>query len=131
MATRDQQRAALAYKHVSAYVGDDDNVKKRAKKYATIVHKLPALLQTSGLCQALHFVASRTDTEQRSYIDHLAEQLSRVDPGIKAREDLLKKAREANLDGYLRLTDEAMACAAWYRRLVQSLLKIEMGEGDD
>ncbi len=128
MATRDQQRAALAYKHVSPYQNQE---KPKKKKYGSMVHSLPALLQTAGLCQALHFVRSRKDDDQKKLVEHLAEHLHRVNPSIKTGDDLLKRAREADLDEYLQLTDEAMACAAWYRRLVQGVLGIEPGDSDD
>lgn len=134
MATRDQERAALAYEHVSAYLTKD---KKRQKKYASIVHALPSLLQSAGLCQALYFADSRGDEDQRAIIDHLAVQLARVSPTLggkptlkKSGDALLERARKAELTEYLALTDEAMACAAWYRRLVQGVLKIEAADKD-
>lgn len=130
MAMRDQERAALAYKHVDAYARGGDGPKK---KYATIVHKMPSLLQSAGLCQALHFAKSRPDEDQRRYVDHLAEQLSRCIGGKTplSGDQLLERVRRASLGEYLQLTDEAMACAAWYRRLVQGVLKIDAAEGDD
>jgi CRISPR-associated protein Cmr5 len=126
MATRDQERAALAYDHVSAYL-----LKDEAKKYATIVHKMPSLLQSAGLCQAMHFASSRKDKDQQRIVDHLARQLHRVNPAIIDDKTLLERCRKASLAEYLQLTDEAMACAAWYRRLVQGVLKIEASEADD
>jgi len=132
MATRDQARAALAYEHVSAYAYTEHEPEKKAKakKYATIVHALPALLHTAGLCQALHFAHSRKDEDQKEIVAHLADQLSRVNPAILKgdAQALLKRAREAPLAEYLQLTDEAMACAAWYRRIVQGVLKIEAAD---
>jgi CRISPR type III-B/RAMP module-associated protein Cmr5 len=123
MATRDQDRAAKAYEHVSTFTGESDAV--RAKKYGSMVHKLPSLLQSAGLCQALHFVQSRGNEEQKKLVEHLAEQLRRVSPSINTGADLLARARQAPLGEYLALTDEAMACAAWYRRLVQGVLKVD------
>lgn len=127
MATRDQDRAALAYAHVEPFLRRDEGEKK---KYATIVHKLPALLQSAGLCQTLHFAQSRPSDAQKEILDHLAAQLHRVNPAIKNRDQLLDRARSADLAQYLQLTDEAMACAAWYRRLVQGVLKIEASDAD-
>lgn len=127
MATLDQRRAELAFKHVSELVGDAKSA--QAKKYATMVHKLPALLASAGLCQALHFVGSRTD-DQRVLVDHLAKQLERTDPEITSAAKLLERARVADLGSYLRLTDEAIACAAWYRRMVQAVLRMEAADAD-
>ncbi len=133
MASRDQQRAARAYEDVSRYLNKDEASRK---KYATMVYKLPSLLQTAGLCQTLHFAAGRSggkDGDSRAVVEHLAGQLHRVNGVITNADSLLERARRAELAEYLALTDEAMACAAWYRRLVQGVLKIDpsdAGEGD-
>jgi CRISPR-associated protein Cmr5 len=119
----------MAFDHVSTFAGE--NNKARAKKYGTMVHKLPALLQTAGLCQALHFIQARGDQEQRLLVGHLATQLNRVNREIQDPDTLLRRARRAELEEYLQLTDEAMACAAWYRRMVQGILKIEASDGED
>jgi CRISPR-associated protein Cmr5 len=126
MPTRDQERAALAFDHVNQFSGE--NNKAAAKKYGTMIHKLPALLQTAGLCQTLHFIQSRGDEHQKKILDHLATQLRRVNGTIQNVASLLERARRADLPEYLQLTDEAMACAAWYRRMVQGILKVEAGE---
>lgn len=126
MATLDQRRAALAFEHVSEFVGDAKQ--GDAKKYASMVHKLPALLASAGLCQALYFVESRSDERrehQRKLVDHLAKQLERIDPQITSTAKLLERTRGADLASYLRLTQETIACAAWYRRMVQAVLKLE------
>jgi CRISPR-associated protein Cmr5 len=128
MATLDQQRAALAFTQVSEFEGETK--KAQAKKYASLVHKLPALLASAGLCQALHFVASRNDENQRKLVGHLAEQLERTDPQVTSADQLLARIRSADLASYLRLTDEAIACAAWYRRMVQAVLKMEATDAD-
>lgn len=128
MPTRDQERAALAFDHVNQFTGE--NNKAQAKKYGTMIHKLPALLQTAGLCQALHFIKSRKDDAQDQILIHFAVQLRRVNDTIRSADSLLERARRADLPEYLQLTDEAMACAAWYRRMVQGVLKVEAGEDD-
>jgi len=131
MATLDQRRAALAFDHVSELAGDAKQAD--AKKYASMVHKLPALLVSAGLCQALHFVESRSDEKrvhQRKLVDHLAKQLQRTDPKITSATKLLEQARDADLASYLRLTEETIACAAWYRRMVQAVLKMEATDAD-
>ncbi|MCS6900515.1 MAG: type III-B CRISPR module-associated protein Cmr5 [Myxococcales bacterium] len=128
MPSRDQERAALAFDHVSQFTGE--NNKAKAKKYGTMIHKLPALLQTAGLCQTMHFIQSRGDEDQKKILEHLAVQLRRVNHAIQNADSLLARVRQAELPEYLQLTDEAMACAAWYRRMVQGVLKVEAGEED-
>lgn len=133
METLEQRRAALAFTHVSELAGGDDATKKAAKKYASIVHTLPALLASAGLCQALYFVATRDTNEnapQKKFLEHLAVQLKRIDPRITSAEKLLEQVRDAKLAAYLRLTEETVACAAWYRRMVQSVLRVEAADAD-
>jgi CRISPR-associated protein Cmr5 len=127
MATLDQQRAMLAFDHVSQVSRLDEG---RRKKYASMVHAMPTLLRSAGLSQALHFVASRSDENQRELLAHFAAQLRRVDGTIVGTAELLDRVRGANLSLYLRLTNEALACATWYRRFVQGMLKIEAGDSN-
>lgn len=129
MQSRDQARALLAHKHVLAVKDWDDE--KRRKKYGSMVHRLPALIRSAGLSQALHFVHSRKPPEQKLVLGHLQEQLRTIDPSIKGPDDLLKAVRGAQLPQYLSFTREALACVDWYRRLVQGELGVEAGERDD
>jgi len=128
MATLEQQRALLAHHHVEKISNESSDEDK--KKYASIVHSMPALLRAAGLSQAFHFVATRKNEAQRTLLDHFAEQLGRIDDTITDAESLLKIVRNADLGRYLRLSQEAILCADWYRRFVQGILKIEAGEAD-
>ena len=128
MATLDQERARIAFDHITVVKAWDDKTKK--DRYASIVHAMPALLRSAGLSQALHFVRSRRGHEQQLFLEHLAKQLERVDAGIDGSEALLAKVRGADLSAYLRLTHEALACVVWYRRFVQGELGIDAGEVD-
>lgn len=124
MASLDRKRAEGAFKDVSEVPS------AQHKKYATLVHKLPALISSAGLCQALHFLQSRNEPAGRLFLDHLARQLRRVDPGIHDANALLDRSRKAETLAYLHLSREALACAAWYRRMVQGVLKIEHADAD-
>ncbi|MBI2566865.1 MAG: type III-B CRISPR module-associated protein Cmr5 [Candidatus Schekmanbacteria bacterium] len=129
MAMLDQERARLAFAHVQEVKNGNNEAGRR--KYATMVHAMPALLRSAGLSQALHFVASRKDQNQLKLLEHLARQLARVDARIEDPATLLEAVRGAELRRYLHLTQEALACVTWYRRFVQGELKIEAGESDD
>jgi CRISPR-associated protein Cmr5 len=126
--TLDQERAKLAFAHVTTVKGWPEEA--RRKKYASIVHGMPALLRSAGLSQALHFVRSRKQPDQRLFLEHLAAQLERIDQGIRSADVLLERVREADLTGYLRLTQEALASVNWYRRFVQGELGIQAGDDD-
>lgn len=123
--TKEQERAALAYQHVSA-------LKEGEKKvYGTLALKLPALLRSSGLCQTVHFIKSRNDKATQAahtFLGHLGEQLKRVDPEISDMETLCERSRKAQFATYLWLSREALAVATWYARLAKSELKVESGE---
>ncbi len=132
MATLDQERAKLAFDHITDVKSWDQATKEkpRQEKYGSIVYAMPALLRSAGLSQALHFVRSRKDPDQQLFLIHLAKQFKRIDAGIDGKETLLAKVREADLATYLRLTHEALACVVWYRRFVQGELTIEAGAVD-
>src|SRR5689334_14036989 len=130
MPSLDQQRAILAHEHIMLVKDWPD---ERRKKYGGMVYRLPALVRSAGLSQALHFVSSRKSkmNDEKLVLEHLAIQLRHVDSGITDGKKLLEAVRKATLPKYLTLTREALACVDWYRRLVQSELGIEPGERDD
>lgn len=117
----DQARAVLAYQHIEPLLAQ----KAFARKYGAMALKLPILVRTAGLCQALHFVQSRNDPSCTRFLDHLAKQLARVDPTIEDAASLCEYVRTADLKVYLHLTREATATLQWYARLAQSVLKVE------
>jgi CRISPR type III-B/RAMP module-associated protein Cmr5 len=132
MATRDQQRATLAWQHIETVKGLQ---RANQKRYGTVVHGLPALIRNAGLSQALHFVFSRNDNEAQRVLGHLAEQLAAIDPAIRnaqvKQDALLKAARESEVGHYLRLTQEALACITWYKRLVKGVLGVDASEDEE
>jgi len=131
MATRDQARAKLAWAHVEGVQGAE---RFNTKRYGAMVHGLPALIRNAGLSQALHFVLSRNNDESKRLLDHLAAQLAATDKGIRdangGRDALLRAAREAEAGRYLRLTQGALACVTWYKRLVTGVLGVDASEDE-
>jgi CRISPR-associated protein Cmr5 len=122
--TLEQQRAAMAFDHLKAVTGEKDR-----KVYGGMALKLPALIRSAGLCQALHFVKSRPSKPALgTLLDHLAKQLTRVDSEITDTDSLCARAREANVAGYVWLTREALATVTWYGRLARSEWGIVPGE---
>lgn len=121
--TLEQQRAALAFQHVSEVPRDDEKVRDL---YGSMAQKLPVLIRTAGLCQALHFVRSRNNKPiLGTLLDHLAAQLQRVDASITDGSKLCERVRTVDLTQYLWLTREALASAEWYSRLSQSELGVD------
>lgn len=113
--TLEQQRAAMAFDHLKAVTE-----KKDQKVYGAMALKLPALIRSAGLCQALHFVKSRNKPPLDHLLDHVALQLQRVDPDIDDRKSLCEQVREAEVAAYVWLTREALASITWYGRLARS-----------
>lgn len=125
--TLEQQRAAMAFDHLKTVTE-----KKDQKVYGAMALKLPALIRGAGLCQALHFVKSRTKKPALgTLLDHLAQQVARVDPAITDMNSLCERARKADVAGYVWLTREALASVTWYGRLARSEWGILPGDEEE
>jgi CRISPR-associated protein Cmr5 len=125
--TLEQQRAAMAFGHLAEVTGERDR-----KNYGGMALKLSALIRSAGLCQALHFVKSRPSKPALgTLLNHLAEQLRRIDPAITDGASLCTHAREADVASYVWLTREALASVSWYGRLARSEWGILPGEDEE
>lgn len=114
MLTRSQRYAAQIFEQVSQVP------EAERQKYGSMAHKLPVLIRTAGLAQALAFVHSRGSDEQKKLLDHIAAVIDEP--------DLLARSRTAELADYMRLTRDVLAALVWYKRFAQSVLGIEAGE---
>ncbi len=117
MQTIDQQYSATVYKQVLEIKKDN-----HYKKYGAMAHKLPILIHTAGLLQALQFANSREDIHRR-LLEHLAITL-----GKKDAKTLLAEASEKNLSHYMLLTRQILAALLWYKRFAQSILEVDVTE---
>ncbi len=119
MRTRSQTYAALIYAQVSGVP------KAEGQKYGTMAFKLPVLVRTAGLAQALAFVESRGSAEQQKLLQHLGAAV-----GVP---NLAERSRNADLGEYMLLTRNVMAALDWYKRYAQSILGVTgdgLTEGD-
>ncbi|MBX3277949.1 MAG: type III-B CRISPR module-associated protein Cmr5 [Acidobacteria bacterium] len=112
MSNRNQRYAARVFEQIEAIPPSS------LDKYEGMAQKLPVLIRTAGLVQALAFVESRDEDEQKLLLDHLAEVI-----GAGSRENLLQRSRTAPLPEYIRLTREALAALHWYKRFAQTFSK--------
>jgi len=117
MQTKDQTYAAKIFMQVSAVAEGD------RKKYGAMAHKLPILIRTAGLAQALAYVEARSETPTKLLLDHLAEVV-----GAGSRQQLLVHSRTASLSEYMRLTRDALAALLWYKRFAQSVLGVDASD---
>ncbi len=128
MQTRDQKLAAAIFKQVK------DEVKPKSKEFAdsygAMAHKLPVLIRTSGLAQALAFVDANAKSDKpkskacQSLLTHLAKIV--CDEQADASK-LLERSRNDELEEYMRLTQQTMAALLWYKRFAQSVLGVTQG----
>lgn len=93
-------------------MGEDER-----RKYGSLAHRLPVLVRTAGLAQALAFVEARGDKTGKELLAHIAE--------VVQEKELLKRSREAELEEYLYLTRKVLDALTWYKRFAQSVLGVE------
>lgn len=117
MQTRSQQLAQTIFEQVSEIEQKGDAYRK---KYGSMAHKLPVLIRTAGLTQALAFVEARGADEHRKLLEHLAAVI-----GAGTREQLLDRSRTLSLTTYRRLTQDALTALLWYKRFAQSVLHVD------
>ena len=112
MHTINQQYAVDAYKKVTAVPKEDRD------KYATMAHKLPILIRTSGLMQAVAFVDAKGKGEPvwQRYLNDVAQTINYRDG--KA---LLTASRCAGISEYILLTHRVSAALLWYKRFAESV----------
>ncbi|HZO72961.1 MAG TPA: type III-B CRISPR module-associated protein Cmr5 [Ktedonobacteraceae bacterium] len=118
MQTLDQQYADIIRRQVLVIAKQSDY-----KKYGAMAHKLPILIHTAGLLQALEFVNSRGEDIQKQILEDLA-----VTIGQQNTVRLLEAVQKANLSAYMRLTRHILGALLWYKRFAQSILGVEAGE---
>lgn len=117
MRTRNQEYAALIFQQVS-------EIEEAAKKkYGSMAHKLPVLIRTAGLAQALEFVNTRSEEPQRRLLKHLAQVINGSMP-----EALLARSRTEPLSEYMHLTHQVLTALLWYKRFAQSILRVEVND---
>lgn len=122
MQTRDQKYAVDILDKVS-------KVSKEKKEYQNIYggmsHKLPILIRTAGLAQALSFVEAKAIKVNalQQFLKDLSETVG--------KQDLARGSRELPLSEYFRLTQQIMAALLWYKRFAQSVLGVDASDRDD
>ena len=128
MQTRDQKYGAAIFKQVGDLKKEADAKGKEGKAYAdsygSMAHKLPMLIRSAGLAQALAFVEARGKSEHHVLLTHLAKIVLMKDDATGA--GLAERSRETGqLIEYMRLTHEVLAALVWYKRFAQSVLNVD------
>lgn len=123
MQTIQQQLAKEAHTLILTVASED------RKKYATMAHKLPILIRSAGLVQALGFVQARGSNPQTLLLDHVAKaiQVHNISDG----DALVEASRNAELEQYIFLTKRVMMALLWYKRFVESEFGISQRDVKD
>ncbi len=117
--TRDQERAQAAYKAITS-------VRNDKKKYGIQCLKLPALIQQCGLCQTTAFFRAKAKNDKNSYFFSLLKDLAHaMNANLNGNQTLDDKVRTADIGEYLHLTREALACAQWFKRYAEAILRVD------
>lgn len=132
MRTRDQRYAISVYRQAQAVKVD---FAKDYRKYGVMCHKLPILIHTAGLAQALAFVESRNKDIYKRFLGDITLTLKESHDGNDSatlpegvQKSIVQQAREAELNDYMRLTWQVMAALVWYKRFAQSILGVDVSE---
>jgi CRISPR/Cas system CMR-associated protein Cmr5 small subunit len=117
--TRQQRwsKAALERVHAVATLGSAE----QKKGYNTLCHKMPALIQRSGLVQAVVFVQSRGGAGV-GFLNDLACVY-----GLADASELRSRSQDSGLEAYMALTRDLLDVSIWFRRFAQ----IELGDPED
>lgn len=119
MQTRDQKYAARAYTDVQARLREYGRNQAAIDQYGGMAHKLPVLIRTAGLAQALAFVA-RSKEPHKHLLEDVERAIDRTDGAT-----LADASRNAELPEYMRLTQEVLAALLWYKRYAESVMGVE------
>ncbi len=125
MNTIRQKYASNVYEAVKRYQKENSENKTALDEYGGMALKLPVLVHTAGLAQALAFVKSRDKSAMDALLEDLAEVI-----GEKNADNLLEKSRESKLQDYIYLTKKSLTALEWFKRYAQSVLNVESTDDD-
>ncbi len=122
--TRQQEDMARALAHVRQV--RDSGI---ASSYGNLCLKVPVLVQTNGLCQALAFLEDKgkgsANGPHQTVLKHISEVL-----GIE-RERLLDTVQEAPLMEYIMYSRRIMEAWVYYKRFSVSFLDADLTSDDE
>lgn len=133
LATRDQQFAKDVYERVIAFKQRRDEAHQDKDKgkdvqvtqYGSMAHKLPLMIRSAGLAQALAFVDAKA--QKRTAYRQLLTDLA----AVVQQPNLVESSRDAPLDKYIYLAQNSLAALLWFKRYAQSVLDVEVTDDAD
>lgn len=133
--TRDQRLASLVYAQIEKRRNEwAQKEKDQLKKaYGSLAHRLPVMIRTAGLAQALAFVDARY-RENEGKIPPRRQLLCDLQAVLRdaalldTDKELVSQSRKAELDEYIRLTEMTLEALLWFKRFAESVLGVKPGE---
>lgn len=128
---RQQELMRQAIEHISAHKGDPED---QVKIYGGLYHKLPVLIRTCGLCQALAFLDSKSRAEGARAEAHKAvlRDVSDVlgthwDVSLEQSDgaSLSEKVSEVGSREYALATRILLQSLVFHKRFAESILGVE------
>lgn len=117
------QFASKIYDQVFAYKNVETNDKLQ-KRYGSMAYRLPILVRSAGLAQALAFVESKSKGDVKHPYTHLLNHLAEVVIGNNDGKALAGQSRNANVQEYMYLTQRTMLALKWYKRFAETMLGV-------
>ncbi len=129
--SRQQDLMGQAIDHITAHAGDHED---RRKIYGGLYHKLPVLIRTCGLCQALAFVNSKVQaggdrgSAHQAVMSDVTQVLTRhcgvtLQQGDKG--GILSAVRKLNSRQYALATRILLQSLVFHKRFAESILGVE------
>lgn len=126
----EQKFASKIYEQVTGYKNMEEN-KKIQDRYGSMAYKLPILVRSAGLAQALSFIESKSKGDVKHPYTHLLNHLAEVVIENPKGSDFAKQSRNANLQEYMYLTRRTMLALKWYKRFAESVLGVTSTTADE
>ncbi len=128
-ATRDQQRAQMAFSAIEDYAGRSEEEKE---KYKSLILGLPALIHDCGLCQTVAFLQAKATAKggihHRGVLNDLCGMLLQGPEDTKY-DRLGAEVRKAELPRYQQLSMDALRAAEYLKRFAEAFLSGDAAAG--
>jgi len=91
--------------------------------YVSIAKRLPSLIHSCGLAQALAFVAAKGKRDKPNHPVEPERQLMLDLFEVLVSPNLAEESRNAEVARYLRLSRDSLTAAGWLKRYAEAILE--------
>jgi len=125
--TRNQKIAHLAFKEIKEMERVKSLQAGERERFASMAKKLPFLVRTAGLAQAISFLEakSKSSDADKALLSGLSATVT-VMMNFPTGDLFTEKCRNANnLSEYIRLTETTLEALEWFKRFSESVLPVQ------